>query len=65
MVSLHSFNRFIQKSKQVVFVQRIDGQATGKVIVLVKWRLLFPTLEALLRSVAVMQGMRAIRVFLL
>src|SRR5437588_7686335 len=65
IVSLHRFNRFIQESKQVFFGQRIHRQAPGKVIFLVKWRLLFPFLVALLRPVAVAQGMRTIRVFLL
>src|SRR5436190_602517 len=63
IVSLHRFNSFIQKSKQVIFGQRIHRQTPGKVIALIKWRLLFPPLESLLRSVAVLQGTRAIRVF--
>src|SRR5205823_8767324 len=67
IVSLHRFNWFIQKSKQVILRQRIHSQAPGKVIAFVKWRLLFPLLESLLCSVANAPGMRAtvICVFLL
>src|SRR2546421_10509769 len=47
ILCLPRFNWFIQKSKQIIFAQRIHCQAPGKVIALIKWRLLFPTLECL------------------
>ena len=44
VVGLHCFNWFIQKSKEVIFGERIHCQTSGKVITSVKGCLLFPYL---------------------